>query len=192
MRKTFRYRLYPTKAQAARLSATLETCRRWYNACLEQRRNAYQDRGESVGVYAQLSQVKDLKRENPYAAGIHSHVLQIVVQDLAKAFDAFFRRVKAGEKPGYPRFKSRDRFNSFGFKENGNGFKIDGRKLRLSGIGRVSVRWHREIDGKVKTVRIVRNAGRWYACFSCETEAAPLPATGREVGIDVGISHLVT
>jgi len=192
VQKTFKYRLYPTKAQEARLNATLETCRRWYNACLEERRNAYQERGESVSVYAQLAKVKGLKLENPYASGIHSHVLQVVVQDLNKAFDAFFRRVKAGERPGYPRFKSRDRFDSFGFKEYGNGFKIDGRKLKLSGIGRISVRWHRPVDGKIKTVRITRNASKWYACFSCEVTPEPLPATGKEVGIDVGINSLIT
>ena len=116
----------------------------------------------------------------------------MVVQDLNKAFDAFFRRVKAGERPGYPRFKSRDRFDSFGFKEYGNGFKIDGRKLKLSGIGRISVRWHRPVDGKIKTVRITRNASKWYACFSCEVAPEPLPATGKEVGIDVGINSLIT
>jgi len=116
----------------------------------------------------------------------------VVVQYLNKAFDAFFRRVKAGERPGYPRFKSRDRFDSFGFKEYGNGFKIDGRKLKLSGIGRISVRWHRPVDGKIKTVRITRNASKWYACFSCEVAPEPLPATGKEVGIDVGINSLIT
>ncbi len=191
MQKTFKYRLYPTKAQSARLEATLEICRRWYNTCLEERRNAYQERGESVSVYAQLAKVKDLKRDNPYAADIHSHVLQIVAQDLNKAFKAFFRRMKAGETPGYPRFKGRDRFDSFGFKEYGNGFKIDGRKLKLSGIGRISVRWHRPIDGKIKTARIVRKAGKWYACFSCEVEPQSLPATGKEVGIDVGVQSLI-
>lgn len=192
MLKTFKYRLYPSKAQEARLAEVLETCRRWYNACLEERRDAYQLRGESINVYSQLAKVKELKRSNPYAADVHSHVLQTVVQDLNKAFDAFFRRAKAGETPGYPRFKSRDRFDSFGFKEYGNGFKIDGRKLRLSGIGRISVRWHRKIDGKIKTVRITRNAGKWYACFFCEVEGQPLATTGKEVGIDVGINSLIT
>jgi putative transposase len=192
MQKTFRYRLYPTKAQIECLESTLETCRRWYNTCLEERKTAYEERGESINVYAQLAKVKDLKRDNHYAASVHSHVLQAVVQDLNKTFDAFFRRVKAGETPGYPRFKGRNRFDSFGFKEYGNGFKIDGRKLKLSGIGRISVRWHREINGKIKTVRISRKAGKWYACFSCEAEAEPWPAAGREIGIDVGINSLLT
>ncbi|MGB9754695.1 RNA-guided endonuclease InsQ/TnpB family protein [Roseiflexus castenholzii] len=112
--------------------------------------------------------------------------------NLDKAFQAFFRRVKAGETPGYPRFRGRNRFDSFGFKEYGNGFKADGRRLRLSGIGRVAVRWHRPLEGQIKTVRIRRRAGKWYACFACEAEATPLPATGREIGVDVGIASLIT
>ena len=136
--------------------------------------------------------MKEFKASNPDAAGIHSHVLQVVAADIDNAFQAFFRRVKAGEKPGYPRFKGRNRFDSFGFKEYGNGFKIDGRRLRLSGIGRVAARWHRPLEGRVKTVRIARRAGKWYACFVCEVAPVPLPATGREVGIDVGIASLIT
>jgi putative transposase len=192
MIKTFCYRLYPSKPQARLLHSTLETCRRFYNQCLAERRDAYQQRGESVGKYQQLAQVKELKALNPYAKGIHSHVLQLAVTGLDKAFQAFFRRVKAGQTPGFPRFKGRNRLSSFGFKEYGNGFKIDGRRLRLSGIGRVAVRWHRPLDGAIKTVRITRRAGKWYACFACEVEAAPLPEAGQDVGIDVGIASLIT
>jgi putative transposase len=184
--------LYPSKAQERLLERTLETCRRWYNQCLAERRDAYQERGETISKFQQLARVKEVKASNPYAAGIHSHVLQVVVEDLDKAFRAFFRRVKAGEKPGYPRFKGRNRFKSFGFKEYGNGFKIDGRRLRLSGIGRVAVRWHRPLEGRVKAVRITRRAGKWYACFACEVAPVPLPATSQEVGIDVGIANLIT
>jgi len=84
-----------------------------------------------VGTFEPLRGVKLSKAENPYAK---------VVQDLDKAFQAFFRRLKAGETPEYPRLKGRNRFHSFGFKELGNGFKVDGRRLKLSGIGRVAVR----------------------------------------------------
>ncbi len=191
MLKAFKYRLYPSRAQERLLEQTLETCRRWYNTCLEERKTAWEERKESIGKYAQLRKVKDLKDTNPYATNIHSHVLQSVVQDLDKAFNAFFRRVKAGETPGYPRFRGRNRFDSFGFKEYGNGFKLDGRRLRLSGIGRVRVRWHRPMEGEIKTVRIVRKAGAWYACFACETAPKPLEPTGREVGVDMGVHHLV-
>jgi putative transposase len=189
--KTFRYRLYPSKSQRRLLEQTVETCRRWYNACLEERKLAWENEHMQVGKFEQLAKVKEYRLENPFAAQLHSHILQVVVQDLDKAFQAFFRRVKAGETPGYPRFKGRERFDSCGLKEYGNGFKLDGRRLRLTGIGRVRVRWHRPVEGRIKTIRICRQAGEWYACLACEVEAQPLPATGREIGIDVGIHHLL-
>jgi putative transposase len=192
MLKTFRYRLYPSKTQQKLLDSTLETCRRFYNDCLAERKDVFEAEQRSIGKFEQLKHVKEIKAANPYARRVHSHILQVVVSDLDKAFRAFFRRVKTGEKAGYPRFKGRNRFDSFGLKELGNGFKIDGRRLKLSGIGRIPVRWHRAIGGKVKTVRVVKNAGRWFACFSCEVEVKPLPVTGRSVGLDVGILRLLT
>ena len=118
--------------------------------------------------------------------------MQIVVSDLQKAFHAFFRRVKAAQTPGFPRFKGRSRFSCFGFKEYGNRFKIDGRRLKLSGIGRVAVRWHRPLEGTAKTVRITRRATKWYACFVCDVEATPPPKAGQDLGVDVGIASLIT
>lgn len=191
MLKTFKYRLYPSRSQTRLLEATLETCRRFHNDCLAERKDAYESEKRTVGKYEQLRKVKVLKETNPYAKDIHSHILQVVAADLDKAFQAFFRRVKAGEKPGYPRFKGRNRFDSFGLKEYGNGFRLDGRRLKLSGIGRIAVRWHRPLEGNIKTVRIVHKAGHWYTCFSCEVEAQPLAPTGRVVGIDVGIASLI-
>ena len=193
LRNAFRYRLYPSRTQAKLLDATLETCRFWYNDCLAERKTAYQERGETIGKYAQLRGVKDRKATNPSAKNVHSHVLQTVVQDLDTAFDAFFRRVKAGAKPGYPRFRGRNRWHSFGFKELGNGFKVDGRRVKLSGIGRVALRWHRPIEGQIKTLRISKKAGKWYAAFSCVVDdRTPLDATGKEIGIDVGLASLIT
>jgi putative transposase len=118
--------------------------------------------------------------------------LQVTTTDLDKAFQAFFRRVKTGNTPGYPRFRSQNRFDSFGLKEYGNGFKLDGRRLKLSGIGRVAVRWHRPIQGQIKTIRVRKQVDKWYACFVCEVEVQPLEPTEQEVGIDVGIISLLT
>ena len=190
--KTSLYRLYPSKPQARLLDSTFELGRHWYNQCLAERKNAYEQEQRTVGKYDQLARVKDVKATNPYAKNVHSHVLQTVVQDLEKAFAAFFRRVKAGEKAGYPRFRGRNHWRSFGFKELGNGFKADGRRLKLSGIGRVAIRWHRPLEGQIKTLRISKKAGKWYASFSCVVDAQPLPATGAVIGLDVGLSALVT
>lgn len=191
MLKAFKYRLYPSKPQLRLLESTLETARRWYNDCLAQRKAAYELVGWSVPYAYQLRQVKTRKAESRFAAGVHSHVLQLVCTDVERAFHAFFRRVKAGQEPGYPRFKGRHRFASFGFKEYGNGFRLDGRRLKVTGIGRIAVRWHRELPSQPKTLRLVREAGDWYAVFVCETEPVPLEPTGQEVGIDVGIHALI-
>lgn len=192
MLKAFQYRVYPSKAQERKLEATRETCRRWYNDLPAERKSAYEERKETIGKYEQLRRVKEHKARNPWAAEVHSHVLQVVVADLDKAFQAFFRRVKAGEKVGYPRFRGRNRYDSFGFKEYGNGFKIDGRRLRVSGIGRIAVRWHRPLEGTIKTLRLIKKASGWYACFSVEYTPQPLPPTERDVGVDVGIASLIT
>jgi putative transposase len=191
--KAFVFRLYPNASQRRRLEAVRETCRHFYNDLLRQRKDAYELRGVSVTRTEQLRLVKVEKDTSPYAAEIHSHILQDVVADLDKAFQAFFRRVKAGENPGYPRFKGRNRFSGFGFKEYGNGFKIDGRRLKLSGIGRIAVRWHRALEGTIKTARISCRAGKWFVAFACVVEKPePLPETGKEIGVDVGLLRLAT
>lgn len=193
MLKTFKYRLYPSKAQERNLSLVLEVTRQFYNMCLAERKWAYELEGRSVGRYEQLAQVKRYKATFPQAQQVHSHVLQVVVADCDKAFVAFFRRVKAGETPGYPRFKGRNQFASFGFKECGNGFRLDGRRLKVYGVGRIPVRWHRPIEGQIKTLRIVHKTGHWYACLAVEApDTEPLPSTGKAVGLDMGVSAMLT
>ncbi|MDQ7024331.1 MAG: transposase [Anaerolineae bacterium] len=127
------------------------------------------------------------------AKKVHSHVLQVAVEDLDKAFQAFFNRVKAKEEAGYPRFKSGKRWHSIGFKQYGNGFKVAGRRLRISGVGRIHVRWHRPYEGQIKTCRVLRKAGRWYVSLACDVpEFVALPETGRVIGLDMGINALIT
>lgn len=191
--KTFKYRLYPTPAQEKGMFNTLSVCRHFYNMCLEDRKLAYQLEGRRVSKSEQEKRAIRYRQTFPQAKTVFSQTLQTVADDLDKAFKAFFRRVKAGEKPGYPRFKSRNRFHSFAFKQFGVGAKLDGRRLKLFGIGRVAVRWHRPIEGTIKTVRIVYKAGRWFACFSCDVpDRPPLPKTEKQIGIDVGVSSLIT
>lgn len=193
MFKAFVFRLYPSKSQKARLEAVRETCRHFYNDLLRERKDAYELHGVSITKTEQLRKVKVEKDTSPYALDIHSHILQNVVADLDKAFQAFFRRVNDGEEPGYPRFKGRNRFAGFGFKEYGRGFKIDGRRLKLWGIGRIAVRWHRAIEGTIKTARIYCRAGKWFVVFFCEVEKPePLPKTGASIGVDVGLHRLAT
>jgi putative transposase len=124
---------------------------------------------------------------------IHSQVLQDVLTRLDRAFQAFFRRVKSGEKPGYPRFQGSNRYNSFIYKQFGNGATLDNGFLALSKIGRIAVRWSRPLEGTPKTVTISREADGWYACFSCaEVPVQPLEPTGQETGIDLGLASFAT
>jgi putative transposase len=190
--KTFRYRLYPTPAQEKCMLNTLAVCRHFYNMCLEERKLAYELEGRSVRKSDQEKLAVRYRQTFPQAKVVFSQTLQTVADTVDKAFQAFFRRVKAGETPGYPRFKGRSRFHSFAFKQFGVGAKLDGRRLKLFGIGRVAVRWHRPIEGVIKTVRIVYKAGRWYACFTCDVLDKPLPETGKQIGIDAGITSLIT
>lgn len=171
----------------------LDMCRHWYNMCLEDRKWSYELEGRSIRKNDQIKQSRLYRQTFPQARVVFSQTLQSVAIDLSKAFDAFFRRVKAGETPGYPRFKGREHFHSFNFPQFGVGARLDGRRLKLYGIGRMRVRWHRPIEGEIKTLRIVHKAGRWYACFSCEVpESEPLSATGKAVGLDMGVSAMLT
>ena len=195
--KTFKYRLYPTPAQEKSMFNVLTVCRHFYNMCLSERKWTYELEGRRVSKNDQIKQARLYRQTFPQAKAVFSQTLQSVAVDLSKAFDAFFRRVKAGVsvygQPGYPRFKNRIGFHSFNFPQFGVGAKLDGRRLKLFGIGRVRVRWHRPIEGDIKTVRIVYKAGQWFACFACDVPDKPeLPKTGCYIGIDVGISALLT
>lgn len=189
--KTYVYRLYPSSAQERLMEEALETCRRFYNDCLAERKEAYEKEGRTISKYDQIRRIKERRAENIYAEKVPFEMLGTVAGDLDKAYKAFFRRVKSGEKPGFPRFKGRDRFDSFGLRPR-RGLNLDGRRLKINGIGRVAVRWHRPIEGKIKTVRITRRADGWYACFACEVEGKLLEPTGQVIGIDVGITSLIT
>jgi len=185
MMKTYKFRIYPTTAQVEKMENTLGTCRFLYNDCLADRKNAYERTGITVGYYDQQYELKNREGIN-----IHSKVAQDVLRRLQKAYDNFFRRVKNGENPGYPRFQGYDRYNSFTYSQSG--FKIlDNGKLRLSKIGDLKLIQHREIEGKIKTITVKREGNQWYASFSTElkTEIEPVEIKSA-VGIDVGIKTL--
>jgi putative transposase len=193
LRKTLKYKLKPTPEQKRELERVLLLCRRLYNTALEQRKTAYARCHVSVSRYEQEAELKALRAEMPEYAGIHSHVLQDVLARLDKTFQAFFRRVKAGQTPGYPRFRGRERYNSLTYKEFGNGARLDNGYLILSKIGRLVVRWSRPLQGTPKTVTISREADGWYVCFSCtDVPMQPLPLTGQETGIDLGLESFAT
>jgi IS605 OrfB family transposase len=188
VRKTYQEKLRPTPTQERLLELVLWRCRTLYNTALEQRITAWERCHVSLTRSQQEAELKALRAEMPEYASIHSHILQDVLARLDKSYQAFFRRLANGEKPGFPRFQGKDRYHSFTYKEFGNGARLDKGYLVLSKIGRIAVRWSRPIEGTPKTVTLSKEADGWSVCFSCaEVPTAPLPLTGKETGIDVGL-----
>jgi putative transposase len=192
MRRAFKYRLYPTKAQKIILNDLLTGARRLYNAALEQRRWMYRDHGVSVNYFDQAAQLKEARDADEKLSLLNYSACQDVLRRLKKSFDGFFRRIKRGETPGYPRFKSVDRFTSVTFPSYGDGVKLSER-LYVQNVGWLKIKLHRPVEGKVKTVTLKREAGDWYAVFSCdEIPARVYPAATAEVGIDMGLESFAT
>lgn len=188
VRKSFQFRLRPTKTQEKALQSQLDECRWLYNELLEQRKVAYEELGDSVSKYQQLMFLPLLKTERSALVEVHSQVLQNVADRLDKAFANFFRRCKAGEKAGFPRFRGMHRYNSFCYPQSG--FAVVGRELKLSKVGNIRIVMHRAIEGKIKTCTLRRNAsGDWDVSLSCEVEIAPQPQKKEAIGIDVGLTH---
>jgi putative transposase len=188
LRKAYKYKLKPTPDQVRLLEEVLWRCRTLYNTALEERIAAYRRCGVTISRYAQEAELKGIRADFPEYAAIHSHILQDVLARLDKTYQAFFRRVKAGQAPGFPRFQGINRYHSFTYKEYGNGASLDNGLLILSKIGRIAVRWSRSLDGTPKTVTLSREPDGWYVSFSCaEVSTQPLPLTGQETGIDVGL-----
>lgn len=191
MLKTYRYRIYPNNRQKQIIDQTIELCRYLYNCGLEHRILAYRQRRASVYAYQQINELPGIKEVFPDYKNIYSQVLQDVLRRLDKTFSSFFRRVKTGEKPGFPRYKGENRYHSFTYPQPQENMIPANGKVYLPKIGKVNIKLHREIPGNIKTVTVTRRNGKYYACFTVEVESVLLPKTGRTVGIDVGVSAFV-
>lgn len=187
--KAYKFRIYPTQKQIGKMEWTLRRCKELYNAALEERREAYRMNGVSVSYTMQANQLSAIKALREEYQDIHSQVQQDVLKRLDKAMDAFFRRIKNGEKPGYPRFKSGERYDSFTYPQRG--YEIINKRLHLSKIGHIKIKLHREIKGTMKTCTIKREGDQWYAVFTIEYEFDPsmtFHPSEEEVGIDLGLN----
>jgi len=191
MRRAFKFRAYPTRQQAAVLGAQVDEACRLYNAALDERRSAWRMNRISLSYYDQANQLKAIRTAGDLRVANFS-ACQDVLRRVDKTFTAFFRRLDAGEKAGYPRFRSRSRYNSLSWPSLGDGCALrpTGR-VYLQGVGDLKIKWHRALpaDAKIKAVTAKREAGRWFVCFSVELpEAEPLPVSDQAVGIDVGLA----
>lgn len=191
MLKTFKYRFYPTKSQRALLEQAIEECRWVWNKTLDFRKCAYDQEQKFVSLYQTSAELTKWKDNRESLNSVHSQVLQQVQVRVDLAFKAFFRRVKAKENPGYPRFKGKGRYDSFTYPQTG--FKLEGNKLKLSKIGTVKIKIHRPIEGRIKTCTIRRTNGKWFVRFSCvDVPVQQSLASDQAIGIDLGLTSFAT
>jgi len=193
MNRTYQYRLYPTKSQAESLTNILALHCELYNAALQERRDAWRKCRVSINYYDQANQLKEIRAIRDDIALLNFSSCQQTLRQVNKSFDAFFRRVRSGETPGYPRFKSKRRFDSVSFVF-GDGVSLSTQRLRIQGVGKVKVKWHRAIpeSAEIKQVVVTRKNDKWYAAFQLEMpEPTPVEHLGDPIGVDLGLKSLV-
>lgn len=192
---SYRFRLFTTEAQQAALPDMLGAFCDLYNAGLQQRIEAYQRRGISLRYGNQAVELKAVRAADGRLAGYSFSAEQQVLRRLDKTFAAFFGRIRRGAKPGFPRFRSKCRFDSAEFRVG------DGLTLRKSGRigivgipGEIKVRWHRPLPPGAKpgAAVISRSCGKWYVCFQTELpNTEPVARDFAPIGIDLGLTSLV-
>jgi putative transposase len=197
VKRALKFRAYPTRPQQVRAVRLLADHCDLYNAALEERREAWRRREASVTYGMQSAQLRDIRRADPAGQGRHSFTAQQqTLRRLNVVFAAFYTRAKKG-KAGYPRFKPYSRFNQAGFVA-GDGAKWTPAgpggwaRAAFQAVGSVKVRQHRPVPGMVKFLQLKREHRRWYVIVITDTEAVPLPPTGRSVGVDVGVARFLT
>jgi putative transposase len=191
LRWLHKVRLYPSCAQEGALVAMLRVTRELYNALLQQRRDAWTTRRVSLPSREQYTQITELRSAEPRFAGVYRECEDAVLHRLDLAFAAFFRRVKRGETPGYPRFKPASRWNQLEFPHGDLALKLDDaqRRVRVPGVGAIRLRKGRVVPEFGRAFLVTKN-GRWYAVFEAHRFRSPLPASGCSIGIDRGIRVL--
>ncbi len=200
MIRAYKFLMRPTVRQEQALSEMLRDHCSLYNGALQERRDAYRHVSKtSVRYGMQSAQLKEIRAFDPECQGRWSFSSQqATLRRLDKAMQAFFRRVKSGEAPGYPRFRGVHRFDTVDFPKDGDGCRWGSTphdpvtRVRFQGVGHVKVNQHRAVVGRVKTVSVKREGRRWFVVVTAEQEQPePLPTTGSVVGIDLGIASFL-
>ena len=197
--RTISFRLYPSPAQAEALEGKHRLLRQLWNAALEERIGAWR-RGVRITRSDQEKSLKEIRSDlGGWRGLIHTHEAQLVLKRLDLAFQAFFRRLAAGQTPGFPRFKSANRFRGWGYKEHGNGFRVEMRdgwrhgRVRLFGVGEMRMRGRARTPGRVLKADVFRDVRGWQLSLVVETDCAErAPATGGAGGLDWGVSTFAT
>ena len=190
MEYSYKFRLYPTNAQKNQIARNFGCCRYVYNHFLAQKEEQYKETGKAPTRFQQDKELTSMKQELPWLKEADSTSLQAAIQDLDAAFQNFFRRVKCGEKPGYPRFKSRkDRRQSYKSKCVGTNIKVLEKAVQLPKLGLVKCRVSKEVKGRILSATVSQSPSRKYFVALCCTDVdiETLPSTGAVVGLDMGL-----
>jgi len=200
MIRAYKFLLRPTVRQEQALVEMLRDHCFLYNGALQERRDAWRHPSKTSVTYGmQSAQLKDIRAFDPERQGRWSFSSQqATLRRLDKAMQAFFRRVKSGDTPGYPRFRGVTWFDTVDFPKDGDGCRWDSTphdpvtRVRFQGVGHVRVNQHRAVAGRVKTVSVKREGRKWFIVLSAEQDQPePLPATGSVAGIDLGIANFL-
>jgi len=199
MMLSYKYRIYPNDIQRKALDSTFGFCRSLYNCALEERISYYKKYGKSLSYNSQSKELLEIKECFSEAEAVYSQTLQQTLKQLDVAFVNFFRRVKnSKDKPGFPRFKNKDRFRSILFPQcnliSGGIKLLKNNKIKISKIpGEIKTIWHRPFQGRCKQVRIVKSIDKYYIILTCEdVPKEHRTPTGKIIGIDLGIENFIT
>ena len=197
MLKAYQFRIYPTYKQRQTFQAQLDACQTLYNQALHMRKQQYERDRKAASYNAQAAMLTQLRKQSPFWSSLHIDILQDTLRRLDKAFNAFFRRLKNGQKPGFPRFKGKGRYRSMTYSHLAKQLirPAIGRLSRMvvPKVGQVKIRLHRPLpDGTIKNLTIQWKPSGWYACICVEVPDVPKVDIQSAVGIDVGLASFLT
>lgn len=190
MEYSYKFRIYPTPSQENIIQRTFGCCRFVWNYYLAKRKDLYVANGATMNYNACSGDMTRLKKSLEWLREVDATALQSALRDLDTAYRNFFRRVKQGQKPGYPRFKSKhDHRRSFKSKCVGANIKVLGSAVQLPKLGAVKCRVSKEVKGRILSATVSQNpSGKYFVSLCCtDVEIEPLPSTGAVVGLDMGL-----
>lgn len=192
--KTHRIELKPNATQTAIFRRCVGASRFAYNWALAEWQRQYQagEKPNEAALRRQFNAIKPI--EFPWILDLPKTVPQQAIKNVGAAFQHFFRRAKAGEKPGYPRFKKRGQHENARLDNGPGTFQFDGKRIKLAKIGWVKMREALRFDGEPRSATLSLDAGRWFVAVPVKMDVPDLPAIDMRpsVGIDLGVTTAAT
>ena len=197
MEYSYKFRIYPNAAQENLIQKTFGCSRFVFNYYLAKRKEMFEQNGKNMSRFDCNKHLTNLKKQEEYQwlKEVDSTALINAITSLDAAYQNFFRRLKKGEKPGYPKFKNKKAHHkSYKSSCNGNSIKVLENALQLPKLGRVKCKTHRPVQGRILSVTISQNrSGKYYAAINCtDVEIPQLPKTGGALGLSMGIRNFAT